>query len=63
MSPIKYVEFTRAIFTAQGFPPYEWIVNETAPFTPFQKNLDGPGRIRTRDTQVCSVIPPSREGS
>ncbi len=40
MSPIKYVEFTRAIFAAQGFPPYEWAVNETAPFTPFEKNLE-----------------------
>ena len=40
MSPVKYVEFTRAIFAAQGFPPYEWTVNETAPFTPLEKNLE-----------------------
>lgn len=40
MSPVKYVEFTRAIFAARGFPPYEWTVNETAPFTPFEKNLE-----------------------
>ena len=40
MSPVKYVEFTRAIFATQGFPPYEWTVNETAPFTPLEKNLE-----------------------
>jgi len=40
MSAVKYVEFTRTIFAAQGFPPYEWTVNETAPFTPLEKNLE-----------------------
>lgn len=40
MSPVNYVERTRALFSAQGFPPYEWTVNETAPFTPFDKKLE-----------------------
>jgi len=40
MSPIRYIEFTSALFSAQGFPPYEWTLNETAPFTPFQGNLE-----------------------
>ncbi len=40
MSPVKYIELTRAAFSAQGFPPYEWVVNKSAPFTPFQKNLN-----------------------
>lgn len=39
MSPVKYIELTRAAFSSQGFPPYQWVVNETAPFTPFEKNL------------------------
>ena len=40
MSPVKYIELTRAAFSSQGFPPYEWVVNRSAPFTPFQKNLN-----------------------
>ena len=40
MSPVKYIELTRAAFSSQGFPPYEWVVNRFAPFTPFQKNLN-----------------------
>lgn len=40
MSPVKYVEFTKAVFAAQGFPPYEWAVNDAAPFTSFQRNLE-----------------------
>jgi len=40
MIPIKYIEQTRALFTAQGFPPYEWTVNDISPFTPFKKKLE-----------------------
>lgn len=40
MSPVKYIELTQAFFSAQGFPPYEWTLNETAPFTPFEKKLE-----------------------
>ncbi len=39
MSPVKYIELTRAAFSSQGFPPYQWVENETAPFSPFTKNL------------------------
>jgi len=39
MSPIRYVDYTRAVFASQGFPPYEWIVNGPPPFTPFGKDL------------------------
>lgn len=40
MIPINYIEQTRTLFAAQGFPPYEWTVNDTAPFTPFKKKLE-----------------------
>jgi len=39
MTPVRYVDYTRAAFAAQGFPPYEWLVNGTPPFTPFDKAL------------------------
>ncbi len=39
MSPVKYIELTRAAFSSQGFPPYQWVENETAPFTPLTKEL------------------------
>jgi D-proline reductase (dithiol) PrdB len=40
MIPIKYIEQTRVFFAAQGFPPYVWTVNDTAPFTPFKNKLE-----------------------
>jgi D-proline reductase (dithiol) PrdB len=40
MKPIKYIEQTRTLFAAQGFPPYEWTVNDTAPFISFRKKLE-----------------------
>ena len=39
MPSVKYIELTKAAFSSQGFPPYQWVVNKTAPFTPFEKNL------------------------
>lgn len=39
MSPVQYVEQTRAFFGAQGFPPYEWTVNGAPPLTPLTKRL------------------------
>ena len=40
MSPVKYVDYTRAVFASQGFPPYEWTVNDAPPFTPFNRSLE-----------------------
>ena len=39
MCPVKYIEMTRAKYLAQGFPVYQWTVNEAAPWTPFTKRL------------------------
>jgi D-proline reductase (dithiol) PrdB len=39
MEPIRYVERLNAHYARQGFPPYRWTVNETAPFTPPKKAL------------------------
>ncbi len=33
------MDYTRAVFASQGFPPYEWIVNGPPPFAPFDKGL------------------------
>jgi D-proline reductase (dithiol) PrdB len=37
MPYVKYIELTRATFADQ--PPYQWTVNETAPWTPIEKEL------------------------
>ena len=39
MEPVRYVELLNRRYAAQGFPPYQWTVNETAPFTPLRKPL------------------------
>ncbi len=39
MKPIAYVERLNRFYQAQGFPPYNWTVNETAPITPLGKPL------------------------
>jgi D-proline reductase (dithiol) PrdB len=37
--PIRYVERLNRYYKSQGFPPYRWTLNETAPFTPPRKPL------------------------
>lgn len=39
MKPISYVEALRVHYGALGFPPYEWTVNDSAPFTALKKPL------------------------
>jgi D-proline reductase (dithiol) PrdB len=39
VDPIRYVERLNAHYARQGFPPYRWTVNETAPFAPLRKPL------------------------
>jgi D-proline reductase (dithiol) PrdB len=39
MQPIRYVERLNDFYRSQGFPPYQWTVNEGAPFTPLGKPL------------------------
>jgi D-proline reductase (dithiol) PrdB len=39
MEPIRYVERLNAYYASQGFPPYRWTLNETAPFTPLERPL------------------------
>lgn len=39
-APIKYVDLTRTIYTAEGFPPYRWVENEDpVPLHPLAKPL------------------------
>ena len=40
MEPVRYVDLLNRRYAAQGFPPYRWTVNTTAPFTPLRKPLD-----------------------
>jgi D-proline reductase (dithiol) PrdB len=37
--PVHYVERLNAFYRSQGFPPYDWTVNESAPFTPLCEPL------------------------
>lgn len=37
MEPVRYVDRLNARYAAQGFPPYAWTVNETAPLAPLTK--------------------------
>ncbi len=39
-APVKYIERTRAYYSAQGFSAYQWTVNESAPWTPLNKPLE-----------------------
>ncbi|HUY27518.1 MAG TPA: glycine/sarcosine/betaine reductase selenoprotein B family protein [Candidatus Binataceae bacterium] len=40
MEPVRYVERLNVHYRAQGFPPYRWAVNETAPLTSLAKPLN-----------------------
>jgi D-proline reductase (dithiol) PrdB len=37
--PIRYVEVLERHYKSQGFPPYRWTINETAPLTPLRVPL------------------------
>ena len=39
MEPIRYVDQLNEFYRRQGFPPYDWTVNEGAPLTPLGKPL------------------------
>jgi D-proline reductase (dithiol) PrdB len=39
MEPIRYVERLNAFYRSQGFPPYQWTVNDAAPLSPLRKPL------------------------
>ncbi|HYA35012.1 MAG TPA: glycine/sarcosine/betaine reductase selenoprotein B family protein [Candidatus Binataceae bacterium] len=39
MKPVPYVERLNNYYRSQGFPPYAWTINETAPLTPLRKPL------------------------
>ena len=39
MDPIRYVEALNNKYGSMGFPPYQWSVNEDAPWTPMTKPL------------------------
>jgi hypothetical protein len=39
MEPIRYVDRLDRFYQSQGFPPYDWTVNESAPLTPLRKPL------------------------
>jgi D-proline reductase (dithiol) PrdB len=37
---IRYVERLNAFYRSQGFPPYDWTVNDDAPLTPLRTPLE-----------------------
>jgi D-proline reductase (dithiol) PrdB len=39
MEPVAYVDRLNRRYAQQGFPPYQWTINETAPFTPLTRAL------------------------
>ena len=39
MEPIRYVDALNAKYGTMGFPPYEWSVNDSAPWTAMTKDL------------------------
>ena len=39
MEPIRYVDRLNDFYRSQGFPPYDWTVNDDAPLTPLGKPL------------------------
>ena len=39
MEPIRYVDLLIERYSAAGFPPYEWSVNDDAPLTALEKPL------------------------
>ena len=39
MKPINYVDALNAHYGSQGFPPYQWTINESAPLTRVDKPL------------------------
>jgi D-proline reductase (dithiol) PrdB len=39
MEPIRYVDVLNSHYRSQGFEPYRWTVNETAPLMPLRKPL------------------------
>ena len=40
MEPIAYVACLYEFYRSQGFPPYRWTINETAPLTRLRRPLD-----------------------
>ena len=40
MEPIAYVARLNDFYRSQGFPPYKWTVNESAPLAPLSKPLN-----------------------
>lgn len=40
MEPVRYVDLLNQRYKAQGFPPYQWTVNEPGALTPLGKPLD-----------------------
>lgn len=39
MEPFHYVDRLNEHYRRQGFPPYQWTINEDAPFTPLARPL------------------------
>jgi D-proline reductase (dithiol) PrdB len=39
MEPIRYVDRLNDYYRSQGFPPYQWVVNEQAPLARLRKPL------------------------
>ena len=59
MEPIRYVERLGRFYKSQGFPPYDWTVNEIAPLTPLREPLDQcRGSMLTAGGISCCEAPP-----
>jgi len=41
MEPIAYAARLNEFYRRQGFPAYQWTINESAPLTPLKKPLAG----------------------
>lgn len=41
MEPVKYVERLNHRYASQGFPPYQWTINDVSVLTPLRKPLAG----------------------
>jgi len=40
MEPVPYVAGLNEMYRSQGFPPYQWSVFDSSPWTPMEKPLD-----------------------
>lgn len=59
MEPIRYVDELNRHYAAQGHPPYQWTVNESAPLTPLKKprSQSTVTMLTSGGISMCSTAP------